>query len=442
MQGKTISKMANTFIQFFDDASEKIDNLIKFVKRPDTAKLSAKIFFKVLTLGCLSKTSISLEELSLLFKQEGIAITKQGLHERFNAKATDLMKALFEESLERFKNEQNALIELLKPFSSVKLLDSSSITLPTEMKDVYQGCGGTRPEAAVKIQTIFDYVKGHVEDIILTDARKNDQSFKEHLSRIEKGALYLQDLGYFDVKSFATFHAQGAYFLSRHFYQTALFDEGGDRINLATLLDKKCSFFSLKVWLGTAKVPVRIIAQRLPKAVIEKRIKKLKAKSRKKGKRLSQETLNFARWSICITNIPKDMLKDKQVYLLYSVRWQIELFFKLCKQDAGIDKIRGKKTDCILCEIYAKLICVMMLLHLCFPIRWQGEREISFSKAYQFLRKNIELFSKALCSLSAFKAFLKTFLYELQAFAVKDIKRKRPATHQKLMNATGQKVLA
>lgn len=177
--------------------------------------------------------------------------------------------------------------------------------------------------------------------------------------------------------------------------------------------------------------------RRLPKNVLES-----SKQSRVKEKPLSQETVNFAKWSMCITNIPEDMLKDEQAYLLYSLRWQIELLFKLFKQDAGIDKIRGKKGDRILCELYAKLICIMMLLHLCFPIRWQGERELSFSKAYQFLRKNVEAFFKALCSLSQFKLFLKTFLYELQNFAMKDIKRKKPATHQKLMNATGQKVLA
>src|SRR5262245_23219540 len=103
MQGRTISKMGNSFIQFFEETAVKKGNLVKFIKRPDKAKLSAKNFFKVLTLGCLSKVDISLEEMCQLFKQEGIEITKQGLSQRFNAQALALMKGLFTEAMNQFK---------------------------------------------------------------------------------------------------------------------------------------------------------------------------------------------------------------------------------------------------------------------------------------------------------------------------------------------------
>ena len=191
------------------------------------------------------------------------------------------------------------------------------------------------------------------------------------------------------------------------------------------------------------KVPVRLIVQRLSDENTAISARKIRENARKQGNTPTQETLAYAGWSICVTNIPKEMLKAEQIYLLYSVRWHIELFFKLCKQEAGVATIRSKKTDRILCEIYARLMGVMMVLYISWPVRWElgAERELSFPKAYPCLRKKITEFCKALNSLYRLKLFLDKFLSDLQDFAMKDIKRKKPATHQKLMVSTGQKAL-
>lgn len=439
MQGKIISKIGNNLMAFFGSVTDKIANRVNFTKRMDHTKLDAKTFVKVVTLGSLAKATISLEEMCLLCKEEGIRISKQGLDQRFNNRATDLMAGLFKEAFERFKAEKNIVIDLLKPFTSVEILDSSTIALPSHMKEKYSGCGGSGPEASLKLQTLLNYIDGQI-DITITDGRANDQSFKRHLKNIKKGALYLQDLGYFVAESFAELHKNNAYFISRHFPQTALFNTRGDRIDLSEKLRSTNLFFTLDVFIGKkAKVPVRMIVQRLPQKEVEKRIRNIRENARRQGKTPTQETLNFAKWSICITNIPKKILKNRQVYLLYSLRWQIELFFKLCKQEAGIDKIKSKKSDRILCEIYARLICVMMLVYLCFPVRWQGQRELSLPKAFEYLRKNIAVFFKAFNSLHRLKLFINKLFSDLIDFAMKDIKRKKPATHQKLMGITGQK---
>ena len=44
-----------------------------------------------------------------------------------------------------------------------------------------------------------------------------------------------------------------------------------------------------------------------------------------------------------ITNV-----NAEHIYTLYAFRWQIELFFKLSKSAAGIEKISGKKESSII----------------------------------------------------------------------------------------------
>lgn len=442
MQANSIPKVAQNLIGFFKKVAQKIGEEVEFIKREDKAKVKAEAFVQTLTISALSNEKASLEDMCANFKQAGVNISKQGLDQRFNAPAAELMRNCLMQALTQFKTEQHHVIDLLKPFAGVEILDSSVIRLPLEMKEIFPGTGRKHSEAALKIQTLLNYVSGQVEEITITDERKNDQGFREHLDRIKKDVLYLQDLGYFAIDSFDTMHKKGAYFISRYLSQTNVFDEDGKKIDLLKTFQISGDFFTKKVWLGEKhKVPIRLIAKRLPEKEVEKRIRVLREKARKKGRESSAEILAFAKWSICITNIPEEMLNDEHIYLLYSLRWQIELFFKLCKQEAGIDMISSKKTNRVLCELYAKLICVVMLLYLCFLVRWNEEQEVSFPKAYKMLRKYAMDFLKAMNSLYRLEIFIKSFLIDLKDFAMKDIKRKKPATHQKMMLAMGQSEL-
>jgi hypothetical protein len=441
MQGKNLSKICNTVIHFFNSSITQLGKTVKFVKRK--SKLTAKLFVECLVIGCLSNPNTTLEDICKLIKQRGVKITKQGLHQRFNSEATELMKNLFEESLQQFKTEKRDVLALLKAFSSVIILDSSGISLPANLKNLYKGFGGGASEAGLKIQMLLDYVNGQIKDIAITGARKNDQGFKDHLNKIEKGALYLQDLGYFNTESLDKIKKAEAYFVSRYLTQTKVFDQDEQPVDLLKELYQSGTFFAKEVLLGQQhKVKVRLIAYLLPDEEIEKRLRKLNKEAKKKGRTPAQETLELARWSIFITNVSEGILNDKQVHLVYILRWQIELFFKLCKSQVGINKLNGKNQDRVLCEIYAKLICIVTFLYLCFPVRWQENQELSFYRAYKQLRQRCSDFFTALKSPYRLLKFLKEFLDDLKNFSLKEKPRKkRQATYQKLMDIAGQEVL-
>ena len=442
MPGKTLSKICGSVMTFFNKTVEQIDQSVRFVKRK--SKVSAQVFVQALVGGCLSDPTISLEGLCKLRKGRGITITKEGLHERFNTEATALMQKLFQESLKQFNTTNHNVIDLLKPFSSVKMIDSSGISLSSNLKDIYKNYGGSASEAGLKIQVLFDYLQGQINQVTITEGRKNDQSFNDHLNQIEKNDLYLQDLGYFKLKSFGTILNKGAYFISRYLNPTAIFDEENVQINLIEALRQEGRFLSKKVWLnrGKEKIEVRLIATRLPDEEIEKRIRKLRRSAQKHGRIPTKETLELAEWSIYITNVPENMLNDEQIHIVYSLRWQIELLFKLCKSEAGIAKVSGKTLNRVLCEIYAKLICVVLLLYFCAPLRWKANQEISFKKAYKELKLRGSDFFKVLKSPYRLLEFIKLLFDDLLDFGYKDKHRKkRRLSYQKLMDSIGQEIL-
>lgn len=441
MQGKNLTKICNTVIHFFHKTAKQLDKVVKFAKRK--SKLCAPLFAEVLIAGCLLDSTISLERLCKLIKERGVRITKQGLHQRFNSEATLLMKNLFAESLKQFKTKKNDVLHLLKPFAGVKILDSSGISLPASLKNIFKGYGGDASEAALKMQVMFDYAQGQISEVVITEGRRSDQGFNGHLDHIEKGALYLQDLGYFKLKFFEIVRDKEAYFISRYSYPTTMLNEKIEPLDLMNELRKAGSHFAKEVWLGKKeKIAVRLIASRLSDKEVEKRIRKIMKKAEKRGKKPTQETLELAKWSIYITNVPENILNDEQVHLVYSLRWQIELLFKLCKSEAGVDKVSGKKSDRILCEIYAKLICVVTLLYFCFPIKWQEIQELSLYKAYKAFKLRAADFFRALRSSYRLKEFIMAFLSDLKDFSLKDnYRKKRRLTYQKLMDSTGQECL-
>ena len=443
MQAESVSKLCGTVMTFFKKTVVQVDEVVKLVKRK--SKVDAQLFTEVLTVGSLSDTRISLERLCMLMKERGVQITKQGLDQRFNPEATLLMEKLLSEALKQFSEEKEEVLDLLKPFTGVQMIDSSGIELPANLNELFKGYGGGASEAALKLQTLLDYTRGQIEEVVITDARASDQGFKEHWNWIKEGTLHLQDLGYFDVKFFEQVQEKQAYFISRYLNPTTIMSADGKPLDLLSELRSAGSRFEKKIRLGKkGNVEVRVIAFRLADEAAGKRIRKLKEQmKKKKGKSPTQETIELNKWSIYITNTPEDWLSAEQIYLIYTVRWQIELFFKLCKSEAGIDKISSKKTDRVMCEIYAKLLCVVTIMYLCFPVRWCKNQELSLRKAYKMLRVKAADFFKALKSSYRFSLFIESFLSDLKDFSLKDkCRKKRRLTHQKIMDSAGQEVFA
>ncbi len=94
----------------------------------------------------------------------------------------------------------------------------------------------------------------------------------------------------------------------------------------------------------------------------------------------------LADWSLFVTNVPPEKLTLDETFLLARLRWQIELLFKLWKSHGHLDDFATAKPWRILCELYAKLLA-MIVQHWLFLTCCWAFPERSLVKAAKTVRQ-------------------------------------------------------
>jgi hypothetical protein len=422
----------------FGEVADAVARETKFVQRD--SKMTGSKFLSTWVLGFLQHPKASLNVLCQTAADLGVEITKQGIQKRLTPAAVKFMEEMFAQSRAVLQNQVPISLELLMQFTAVELVDSSGIALPDGLADEFPGSGGDGPKAALKLQTIWEFLRGNLSTVIRQTGCQPDQRFKGHLAHVAHGALFLCDLGYFVLTSLRDIAAGKAYFVSRLDTQCVLYDPTTqERFDLLAHLHQSPGDqgeLSLLVGRDT-KLPCRVLAVRLPPDVVAERRRKARANACRKGRTLSAEKLAWLAWNVYITNVPATMLTLRQAILIYTLRWQIELLFRLWKSEAELDRVAGRLRERVLCEIYAKLIGMVVFHYITAPLRW-GERELSPTKALQTLRRHVIEIARAMGHLPDLQDVLAKLIRRWKRFALKDKRRTRLSTCRRIELAAAQ----
>jgi len=303
------------------------------------------------------------------------------------------------------------------------------------MADEFAGSGGDASEASLKVQLVFDFLLGNLAQVAFRPGREPDQKYRDYLEVIQPGSLSITDLGYFCLDAFkAIMFEREAYFLSRFLPKTGLLTPAGEPINLYEMLrSHPRQAFEINVLMGKRpqhQLPCRLICIPAPQEVAEQRRRKAKEKARRRGRTPSKEYLALLDWTILVTSVPANMLSIQQVALLYGVRWQVELVFKLWKSYCGLKRIAGLRRERVLVELYAKMIGIVLTHFLIAPLRMpQGShanREISPMKVRKTFRRFARDLNRGLGSSTDFQSVLSEMLTHIRRFGFKDKRKKEP----------------
>jgi hypothetical protein len=328
-------------------------------------KFTGAAFVQTTVLGWLAHPGGSLHELTSVAADVGVAITPQGLDQRFSLAGAQVLRQVLEAAIAQVISADPAAIPLLERFPGVWLLDSTTITLPDALADVWVSCGGSgaAPQAAVKATVRLDLCYGRLEGPVLTDGRSQDKASALQTAPVPARAVRIGDLGFWSLTVVQDIVAQEAHFVSRLHAGTVVHraDDGTRLDGEAWLAAQTGEHADCAVTLGaTHRVPARLLAIRVPPETADQRRERIVTTARRKGTPPSRAALARADWTLIVTSLPAAQLSLAEAETVLRARWQIELLFKLWKQDGQVATWKTAKPARILCELYAKLIAMVI----------------------------------------------------------------------------------
>ncbi len=368
----------------------KITKYIKFIKRKGNITAEDFLIFNIFYGDNLCKSSLSLlaSKYYLLFDTP---ISKQALDKRFNEYSVEFMKEIFNKMMySKNTTLKNLESTLNLHFDRVIINDSTSFILPEEFKDDFPGSGGVSSSSAIKIQLQYKLLSGSFMRMDIFKGIKHDA---EYLNIMEKDTenkdLKLADLGYFKIDYLRLIDDNGSSFISKVKCNTALYIKNPtpeintngdikksseyikiDILELAKPLAQGETIELKDIYIGSKKeLKSRLIVTKLTEENKAKREINHKENIRKKRGTLNPQKIGFNSINAYITNVPIQVLEPTQVHELYTLRWQIEIMFKVWKSIFKINQVKKVKIERFKCFLYGRLIALLLSSSIVFTAK-------------------------------------------------------------------------
>lgn len=304
-----------------------------------------------------------------LYHSCGLHIRKQSIQARFNEKAVSFLKSVLAELL---KGEISAFepTQDLSCFGRIRIKDSTRFALPKAYASVYKGYGGATPNSAsmISIQYEYDLISANSLDLCWTSGTRNDQKdAKESTHDIRENDLFIRDLGYATLGYLKQIVQNKAYFLNRLSPQTTVFhaDDPDRKLDFQACYRKmkkhNLPYLEYEVLIGKAKeIRSRLIIHLADEKSYQQRLRKTSKQAKSCGHKVSDAFKSRARLTFYITNADQKRLPLSVIKQVYSLRWQIELIFKIWKSQTKVNQIKEMKLHRFECQLLAQLIWLML----------------------------------------------------------------------------------
>lgn len=383
----TVEKLTEFFATDQIEASARRTN---FVQR--AAKITGKLFLALVTFGRwgAAKTTVAHLAAKAAHLDEPVAITPEALQQRRTARAVAFLQDLLQTAFAKLQAGDTICEEgSFAPFPRVHIADSTGFGLPESLAKEFPGAGGSSSSAGAKIQLVWEYKSHTVDHCALIPVNVPDNKYVDTVVELAQAhSRFLFDWGYFKLAAFATIAAARAYFLSRLNHQTTLREVVGGRqqaVDLAGCLAHETQpVIEKAVVLGAyERVPARLIAIRMPKAIVNERRRHAYAVAKRRGYTPSQRHLTLMAWNLFLTNVPAPVWSPQTVGVAYALRWPVALVFRGWKSGLHVATLTTTTKYSTLCYLYGRMLLILLTSALSSPLRvsvWQQHRELSVFK--------------------------------------------------------------
>lgn len=364
IQSIETSKISEFLERFFDDAwLEDQARQTRFVER-NRSGLSGRMFLLLNVLELSNHARHSLQDQCRWLEETfGVCLRKQSLDERYNTFAVGFLKTCFETLLSQWIKEDNPE----KPatcFSRILIRDSTSWQLPASMAAFYPSKNASRTGASIKVDYCFDYLEGKTEPLVLESGRIPDgKTNTEHEPKFKAGDLIVKDLGYWNSEQMDAYHKDKVCFVSRLKSDANLYrqtDNGYQPIALEDFLPEAPHLHSYHWLLGKGKTPVRVCIEKVPEPIRRQRLETLNKLAKSQKWKPTPARIKLCGYNLYLTNTSESQLPQSLIRLVYALRWQIEIVFKIWKSIFEVDDVKPMSIFRFECMLYGRLILVLI----------------------------------------------------------------------------------
>jgi hypothetical protein len=434
----SVAELHTTLHDLFNDTADQTARDSGFCQR--RRQLSGSVFAQSLVFSVLEKAAPSLQDFADFAAEHlSVHVSHNAFEQRFNDKAVDFLAALFAEAFQRCLSAQPVLLPLLRRFNGVYLRDGSCIGLPDSLAPLFPGRTGKggKPSACLKLILEMEVSTGQFTEAEILSGLDNEKTSAIAAKPLPKGSLLLEDMGFLEGERLHEYMLQGVYFLTRVPAWTAFFQKkdrgkGYQRLDVVKLLRQAPGWYLERpVYVfHKQKLALRLLAVRVPPEIAEQRQQRVRQEAKQRGRPVSQKKLDMCEWNVLVTNAPPELISASEGWEIRRVRWQIELVFKVFKSEGGIEKTQAHSRERVLCELYAKLLAMMVL-------RWvllaAGYRQLRHSgqPAARRVKKRAGSLLRALDSVQALAEQIKGLAHQLKTCLIQKNHRK-PSTLDRL----------
>ncbi len=206
---QVVDKM-QTILQTLPDEAAVDTGLVKRKR-----KLTGSALTQILVLGWLENPEASYQQLTETAATLGIEVRRQALEQRLTLETTEMLKTTLDAAITEVLEvgSQRQAVCLLQPFTGVYVQDSTGLSLPDELHEIWKGQPKKNhpKKAGLKLHLRFDVLTGGFQDFQLTDGMTADLTDAKAADPLPEGSLQLADLAYFSLDEFEKLTANSVY---------------------------------------------------------------------------------------------------------------------------------------------------------------------------------------------------------------------------------------
>jgi putative transposase len=291
----------------------------------------------------------------MLSAAAGVVVARSAVTQRFGYGSGALMQELFELTLQRLPQSPcPELASRLKQFKAVLANDGSVLMLSPLLAKLFPATRTNSVACAGKLHATADLVHRRLVRVRLTGERFSELK-AARAAPIEPGTLYMSDLGYTSYDYFAEIKEGKGELLSR------LKDNANPRI--------------VAVRHGV-RAPVATVSRGLRLRDPELRFTEchntfdVDAEFHTKDGTVQLRVVGVydeqtSKYHCYVTTLSPQDWSAEELAALYTLRWEIELLFKLLKSSCHLDHLDTSDPHAVRTLVYASLLAATILNSMC-----------------------------------------------------------------------------